>query len=157
MKISSDIFSLIALGLSLSSLIFTVLIFIRVNRFFKKGDGKSFEGTIQGMLENMSSLNDFHKELSAYLKIIETRLRRSMQVSLSKRYNPFKGTGEAGQQSHSTILVSENGYGVILSTLATRDRVSVFSKPIKNFSSGELELTPEEKEILGTAKNSLNS
>ncbi len=152
MTLDAELFSLISLGLSLISLAFTIAIYLRVNKFFKKGDGQSFEGTVTGVLKNIDSLNDFHQELSEYLKAIEIRLKRSTQIALTNRYNPFKGVGEGGQQSHSTALISENGDGVILSTLATRDRVSVFAKPIKGFNSHELELTPEEKEVLESAR-----
>jgi uncharacterized protein YlxW (UPF0749 family) len=153
MTINLEILSFTALGISLVSLIFTVLIYVRVNRFFKEGSGKSFEDTAQTLLGNVSNLQNFQQELTEYINALEKRVKRAAQITYSKRYNPFKGTGEGGLQSHSTAILSEEGDGVVLSTLATRDRVSVFAKPLKKFISTDVELTPEEKEIVNEAKN----
>jgi len=152
MAINPETFSLAALGISLISLIFTVLIYVRVNKFFREGSGVSFENTASKILENVSMLQNFQRELTEYVNALEKRVRRAMQITHSKRYNPFKGTGEGGLQSHSTALLSEDGDGVVLSTLATRDRVSVFAKPLKKFSSTDVELTPEEREVIDEAK-----
>ncbi len=144
-----------ALGLTLLSLIFTILIYVRVNKFFRQGSGQSFEGTVANILKNIEALQNFQKELTDYVNILEKRVSRTVAAAHLKRYNPFKGVGEGGQQSHSTALISEQGDGVMLSTLATRDRVSVFAKPIKKFES-EMEFTPEEKETLNEARKILS-
>jgi hypothetical protein len=67
------------------------------------------------------------------------------------RFNPFKGTGDGGNQSFSTAFVSEKGDGAIISSLYSRDRVSIFCKPLASFESS-FELTDEEKEVLEAAK-----
>ncbi|MFZ3020339.1 MAG: DUF4446 family protein [Minisyncoccia bacterium] len=152
MTINPEMFSLLALGITLISLVFTVLIYVRVSKFFRAGSGISFENTANKVLDDLSQLQKFQKELTEYINILEKRVKRSTQIAFSKRYNPFKGTGEGGLQSHSTALLSEEGNGVMLSTLTTRDRVSVFAKPIKNFISSEVELTPEERDIVDEAK-----
>lgn len=152
MILTPEILSVVALALSLSSLVFTVLVFVKVNKFFKEGSGKSFEDTTISMIEKISTLEKFKNELLNYINSVEKRLKRSVQSAHSKRYNPFRGVGEGGLQSHSVAFVSEDGDGVILSTLATRDRISVFSKPVRKFTPTELELTPEEKDTLEEAK-----
>jgi len=48
-------------------------------------------------------------------------------------------------------MVNENGDGVVLSSLYSRERMSIFAKPVKNGKS-EYELTTEEKEVLEKAK-----
>lgn len=152
MTLTPETFSLVALGLSLASLVFTVLIYVKIGSFFKQGNAKSFEDMALQMVSELEGLKKFRTELMEYITVLEKRLTRSMQVALSKRYNPFKGTGEGGLQSHSTALLSENGDGVMISALGTRDRVSVFAKPLEKFESKEVELTPEEKEILEEAR-----
>src|SRR3989344_6499288 len=156
MTLSPEILSLAALGISLVSLVFTVLIYVRVSKFFKGSGDQSFEGTARTILEDIDRLQNFERELTKYIEILEKGLGRSTQTTFSKRYNPFKGTGEGGLQSHSTAFLSERGDGVILSSLTTRDRVSVFAKPIKNFSAVETELTPEEKEVLQGAREAVS-
>lgn len=118
-------------------------------------DAKSLEDSIVSAKDNLEKLNIFQRESSLYFKNIENRLRRSVQAVETLRFNPFKGTGDGGNQSFSTALVSENGDGVVVSSLYSRDRVSVFSKPLKNFES-TFELTEEEKEVIGNSKTNLS-
>lgn len=55
------------------------------------------------------------------------------------------------KQSFATALLNEHGDGVVISTLYSRERTSVFAKPIKKFDS-EYELTPEETQALTEAR-----
>jgi len=48
-------------------------------------------------------------------------------------------------------MLNEDGDGVVFSSLYSRERMSIFAKPIKNGKS-EYELTEEEKEALKKAK-----
>ena len=48
-------------------------------------------------------------------------------------------------------MLNEEGDGVVFSSLYSRERMSVFAKPIKNNKS-EYELTSEEKEALKKAE-----
>ena len=51
--------------------------------------------------------------------------------------------------------MAQKGDGVVMSTLHSRDRISIFSKPIKKFSS-EFEMTKEEKSVVDTAIKNIN-
>jgi hypothetical protein len=106
--------------------------------------------------ENIEKLNIFQKEVIGHFTNVEKRLNRSVQAIETLRFNPFKGTGDGGNQSFSTALINQNGDGVILSSLYSRDRISVFSKPVVKFQS-TFELTPEEVEVLNNSKNQLKS
>ena len=66
-----------------------------------------------------------------------------------------KGDGSGGNQSFATGFLSEEKNGVIISSMYSRDHVSVFAKPIKNFISEQGELTAEEKDALNHAKDSI--
>ena len=48
-------------------------------------------------------------------------------------------------------MLNEEGDGVVLSSLYSRERMSIFAKPIKNNKS-EYELSAEEKEVLKKAQ-----
>jgi hypothetical protein len=102
----------------------------------------------------ISDIKDFRKELESYLEGVERRLRKSVQSVHTVRFNPFKGTGGGGNQSFATAFLTEDGKGVIVSSLYSRDHVSVFSKPIKDHNS-DFELSEEEREALENAKNNL--
>lgn len=129
---------------------------VKIKKLLIGKDAKSLEDSIVNTKENLEKLNLFQRESSLYFKNIEKRLHRSLQAIETIRFNPFKGTGEGGNQSFSTAFVSEDGDGVVLSSLYSRDRVSVFSKPLKKFESN-FELTEEEKEVIGTSKSNLSN
>ena len=64
------------------------------------------------------------------------------------RYNAFADVG--GKQSFATAILSEDGNGVVISSMYSRERVNVYAKPINNFSS-EYELSKEEVQAIKEA------
>ncbi len=131
-----------------------VRIEIKMWKMLRGGDGKSLEDSIIGAHQNLEKLNQFQREAIDHFINVEKRLHRSVQAIETIRFNPFKGTGEGGNQSFSTSFVNENGNGVVISSLYSRDRVSIFSKPLERFGSN-FELTEEEKEVVTNSKNHL--
>jgi hypothetical protein len=127
---------------------------IKIRRLLIGKDAKSLEDSIVSSRQNLEKLNQFQKEVVEHFVNVEKRLKRSVQSVETIRFNPFKGTGDGGSQSFSTSFVSESGNGVVVSSLYSRDRVSVFSKPLTKFES-TFELTDEEKEVVGNSKKSL--
>jgi hypothetical protein len=127
---------------------------VKMHRLLRGKDAKSLEDSIVQAHDNLEKLNEFQKESILYFINIEKRLNRSIQAVETIRFNPFKGTGEGGSQSFSTSFLSENGNGVVISSLYSRDRVSVFSKPLIKFESN-FELTDEEKEVVTGAQKNL--
>ena len=127
---------------------------IKIHKLLAGKNGKSLEDTIVDTHKSIHDLEEFQKDSVAYYKDVEKRLSRSIQAVETIRFNPFKGTGEGGNQSFCTTFSNEKGDGVVISSLYSRDRVSIFSKPLNKFESN-FELTPEEKETVITAKNNL--
>ena len=76
-------------------------------------------------------------------------MRKSIRGLETIRFNPFPDQGS--NQSFAVGMVNEEGDGVVFSSLYSRERMSIFAKPIKNGKS-EYELTTEEKEVLEKAK-----
>jgi hypothetical protein len=76
-------------------------------------------------------------------------LKKSIRGLATIRFNPFPDQGS--NQSFAIGMLNEEGDGVILSSLYSRERMSVFAKPVKNKKS-EYELTVEEKEVLNQAE-----
>jgi hypothetical protein len=68
-------------------------------------------------------------------------------------FKAFQGLDSGGHQSFASAFLDENGNGLIISTLHSRDRVNVFAKEIKQFSAA-VSLTEEEKTALTQAKES---
>ena len=80
---------------------------------------------------------------------LNEKLRKSIRGLETVRFNPFADQGS--NQSFAIGMLNEEGDGVVLSSLYSRERMSVFAKPIKNNKS-EYELTAEEKEALKRAE-----
>ncbi len=123
----------------------------RMRKLLAGKDAQSLEGVIRALGDDIRALEKFQTETTTYLTDAEKRIRRSVQGVETIRFNAFKGNGEGGNQSFAVALLSENGDGAIISSLYARDRMSVFAKPIKNFTS-EFEMTAEEKEVVAQAR-----
>lgn len=120
------------------------------------GKNQSLDSAISEIRKDLSAIMKYRNESEKHFESVERRLRKSVTGVETIRFNPFKGDGSGGNQSFSTAFVNEEGNGVVVSSLYSRERVSVFAKPIKKMSS-EYEMTAEEKESLRKAsENSKN-
>lgn len=123
----------------------------RLKKLFSGKNAKSLEGVISTLGSNISALETFRDTTRAYLTRAEERLRRSVQGVETIRFNAFKGNGEGGNQSFAIALLSENGDGTVISSIYARERMSVYAKPVKGFTS-EFEMTTEEKDAVDRAR-----
>ncbi|HEU0081219.1 MAG TPA: DUF4446 family protein [Candidatus Paceibacterota bacterium] len=110
---------------------------------------------------DVKGLEKFQSDMEEYLKTVEKRLRRATQCAETVRFDAFGGTNGTGAtgggQSFATAFVNEDGTGAVLSSLYTRERVSVFSKPVVKFGPAEVSLSEEEKRAVSLAKAKLSS
>ncbi len=111
-------------------------------------DGKSLEGAITSLVEAVQNIEKREDDIVAMLSHVDERVKGSIRGVELIRFNPFEDSGS--NQSFAIALLSENGDGIVLSSLYSRERMSVFAKPIKSHKSS-FELTTEEKEVLGKA------
>jgi uncharacterized protein YlxW (UPF0749 family) len=133
-------------------LIGAIWIFItekRLKRFFLGKKAKDLEDTIV-LLENeitklKNARNNFEKEISE----INSKLKKSIRGLETIRFNPFPDQGS--NQSFAIGMLNEEGDGLVMSSLYSRERMSIFAKPVKAGKS-EYELSTEEKEALDKAK-----
>jgi hypothetical protein len=144
----------VLLGLIILLALWIIYLEIRLKRLLMGKDGKSLEDSIVKMKEGLNDYVLFKKDSMEYLKNIEARLKRSLQSVETVRFNPWKGTGSGGNQSFATAFMNERGDGVVISSLYSREHVSVFSKPIKKFQS-EFEMSNEERSVVNQSKSAL--
>ncbi|MEK9182071.1 MAG: DUF4446 family protein [Patescibacteria group bacterium] len=138
---------------SLALLILAILWLIRFEIKLRRllgGKNQSLDKAISEIRKDLSAIMEYRDESEKYLENVERRIRKSVTGVETIRFNPFRGDGSGGNQSFSTAFVNEEGDGVVISSLYSRERVSVFAKPIKKMSS-EYEMTAEEKESLRKA------
>jgi hypothetical protein len=121
----------------------------RVARLLQGKDSKSMEDTFKYLIEESRRMNDNQVIIEKTLHNLNARIRKSITGFKTIRFNPFPDQG--GNQSFAIALINEEGDGLIISSLYSREKMSVFAKPIKGGKS-EYELTAEEKQALLEAK-----
>lgn len=136
-------------ALVLALIVWIILTEIRLKKFFRSKNGGDLEGVLKNLEKDLLLLEGARANMSNHLMDIEKRLKRSVQGVGLVRFNAFPDSG--GSQSFAIALINESGDGVILSSLYSREKVSIFSKPLKEHRS-LFELTEEEKKALEIAK-----
>lgn len=126
----------------------------KLDKFLIGASSVNLDDSISSINTSLEDFKKFRSEMEAYLTTVERRLRKSVQAIHTVRFNPFKGTGSGSNQSFSTAFLNEEKDGVVISSLYSREHISIYSKPVKAGNS-EYEMSDEEKESLESAKNLL--
>jgi hypothetical protein len=121
----------------------------RLKRFFLGKKAKDLEDTITSLGNDIQALQKSKQSIESELKVINQKLKKSLRGLETIRFNPFPDQG--GNQSFAIGMLNEEGDGLVLSSLYSRERMSVFAKPVKAGKSS-YDLTLEEKEALEKAK-----
>jgi hypothetical protein len=147
-KLEIAFFVLIGIAV-LIGVIWAVVTEKRLKRFFLGKKAKDLEDIII-MLENeITELNKARDNIEKDIAVINAKLKKSIRGLETIRFNPFSDQGS--NQSFAIGMLNEEGDGLVISSLYSRERMSVFAKPVKNGKS-EYELSVEEKEALEKAK-----
>ena len=134
---------LASIGCFLILLVYIIYLQVKIKRFLRGKDAKSLEDSIVGALEDIKKIHNFQRESVSYFEDVEKRLNRSIQAVETIRFNPFKGTGEGGNQSFSVAILDEDDNGVVVTGLYSREGNRIYAKPIKNGNSS-FQLSEEE-------------
>lgn len=141
---------IIGIAIALLLAIWILMIELRLKKLFKGAKAKDLESVITSLRDELEKLKISQKETEKYLGTVERRLRKSIQNVSAIRFNPFAESGP--NQSFAISFLNEHGDGVVISSLYSREKVSVYAKPIKNYQS-EFTLSNEEKRAIETAKS----
>jgi hypothetical protein len=147
-KLETVFFVFIGIAILISA-IWTIRTEKRLKRFFAGKKAKDLEDNITILEENIEKLKSAKENIERELIEINKKLKKSVRSIETIRFNPFPDQGS--NQSFAVGMLNEEGDGVVFSSLYSRERMSVFAKPVKNGKS-EYELTTEEKEVLAKAK-----
>jgi hypothetical protein len=116
------------------------------------------EGTSGGNLESiladhMVKLRDATSRV-AELDELARRLERGSRGHLQRvgflRFNPFRDAG--GDQSFAVAMTDQDGSGVVISSLHSRDVTRVYGKPLVGWAS-PYPLTEEEQQAIKKARD----
>jgi hypothetical protein len=131
---------------------------LRLRAFLKGKNAESLEGILAETIKEVGVLKEHDMGIIDHIQKIDQRLLKSIRNIEVLRFNPFAEQGS--NQSFAIALLNDDADGVVISSLYSRDHVSVFAKPIKNGVS-TYELSKEESEVLaksishtGARKNS---
>ena len=144
---ATNVAILILIILVIVLIVYIVKLNSKLKNFLIGTSAKNLDDSIDNLNTSVKELETFRADLEKYLTTVEKRLKKSVQVVNTIRFNPFKGTGSGGNQSFATAFLNEEKDGVVISSIYSREHTSVFSKPIKNGGS-EYELSEEEKQAV---------
>lgn len=154
-ELNTDIILYICIGLAIvfvAILIWNIRLELKVRRLMRGKNGRSLEGAFTAMQSELDSFDKFRVEIEEYLANVEKRVSTSMRGFSNVTFNAFKGM-DSGGKSFATAIINEKGDGIIISSLHSRDRVSIFTKEITNYQA-KVELSEEEEKALTNAKES---
>jgi hypothetical protein len=152
-EITLELLSYIIAGLSVL-VVFLIIMILKTNsRISKLLRGKNAEdledSLSKALIDTERSLLQQEK-INILIKEAREGLKKTVSGVGVVRFNPFEGSS-GSNQSFSVALINKHGDGVVLSSLYSREKVSVFAKPIDKFSS-TYKLTEEETRALGKAR-----
>ena len=133
--------------------VWIIVLQVKLNKLLGSKNG-SLDDAIGSLRKDTDVLKKYAEKNTEKLAVVDKKLKKTISGNETIRFNPFKGDGSGSNQSFATALINSEGDGVVLSSIYSRDHLSVFSKPVKDMSS-EYELTTEEKTALQKAKESI--
>lgn len=125
----------------------------RLKKLTTGTNGKNLEDAIYQLMDDHVIFQNRVERMEETTGRIDSELKSSMRGIATVRFNAFADVG--GKQSFATALIGEDGTGVVISSIYTRDRMNVYAKPIADFSS-EYELSAEESRALKEASKRFN-
>ena len=132
------------------AIFFIIRIELRLKKLFKGSKAATLEDLMAQVVDHVNVLNHGAQDQAAQLEKLESRLKAQGRGVKLVRFNPFPDVGSA--QSFAVAIMNEEGDGVVFSSLYSRERMSVFAKPIAKGKS-DIELTPEEQSVVADAQS----
>jgi hypothetical protein len=118
---------------------------LKINRLLGGQDKNNLKVLLLELHGKLKDTDSVNEAIKRHLVNMEDRLRKSVQHVKTIRFNPFRQDG--GNHSFTTAFLDEQGNGTVISSLYTREKVTLYAKPITNYQS-EFELTEEERSSL---------
>jgi hypothetical protein len=110
--------------------------------------GRSLEAVLEAHLRRVVEVDANVRALDRRTTALEAQGRKAVQRLGLVRFNPFEDTGS--NQSFAMALLDEDGDGVIVSSLHTRQATRVYVRPVGG-GVAEKALSDEEAEALAQA------
>jgi 4-amino-4-deoxy-L-arabinose transferase-like glycosyltransferase len=112
-------------------------------------EGGNLETVLDQHLAQVRQAVEKVHEVDLLARDLQRAGQHHVQHSGMVRFSPFNHTG--GDHSFALALADAQGYGVVLSSLHSRDSTRVYAKPLAEWESS-YPLTEEEQQAIGLAR-----
>lgn len=112
-------------------------------------NGGNLEAVLADHVADVRTATGRVVELDELARRLERANRSHLQRVGFLRFNPFRDAG--GDQSFAVALADQDGNGVVISSLHSRDVTRVYGKPLAAWESA-YQLTAEEQQAIRRAK-----
>lgn len=129
-------------------LILLIRIEMRLKKLFRGSKAENLEGIMKDLVGKAINVDEKIADHYARIENLKVKLEKQGRGIKLVRFNPFKDVG--GNQSFAVGIVNSEGDGVVFSSLYSRERMSVFAKPVVGGKS-DIELSPEEQSVINDA------
>jgi hypothetical protein len=146
---SFDLSFILVVIVLIFSLGHSLFLHFKIKKFLQGKDAATLEDDILQDRKKMILLEKENASLQKKNSELDKKLKESVRNVEVLRFNPFASQGS--NQSFAISLLNESGDGIILSSLFSRERTSIFAKPVEKYASS-YELTKEEREVLDKTK-----
>jgi hypothetical protein len=144
-------YTVIAIGLlSFSVIVLTIWVILlerKISTLLSGNSASSLEHVILKNQEDIEAGKVFQDDMRIELHKLDLRVQKKLDGVVLRRFNPFQNTGTGGNHSFAAAFLDEHGNGAVISSLYTREKVSMYAKPITNRAS-DIDLTEEEKDVI---------
>ncbi len=140
----------IILSIAIVLLVWAIILEFRLRKLLRGKSGHDLEDLILKTNEELEMLLRSKAEIIAEINVIRAKMRHHIRGVKTVRFNPFRDSGS--NQSFATAFLNDEGNGVVISSLYSRDRVGIYAKPIEKHGS-DYELSDEERRAILEAQN----
>ncbi len=142
-----EIIVVVLSALVLAMFVYIVLLKKKYNSFIKTSKKVNIEDVLIENQNQIAKLEEFKKYFEEYEQKTDKRLKKCVSNVAIKKYNAFDGLG--GELSALIVLLDEEGDGLLLNVVHTRDNNHVFTKSIVK-GGCDIALSKEEKEMISS-------
>lgn len=148
MSLEQILLSFFALWLLIITIAF-IRLHLHYGRLTKDVSQKDLLSSLNHFISLSIQNSDAQKKLSDKLEKEIIQNKKHLQKIGFNRYNPFTDTG--GDQSFSLSLLDENGDGVVISSLHSRENTRLYAKKVESGKVQNQALSKEEQQVIKSA------
>jgi len=126
-----------------------VKLYTHYNRLTADVSKKDLISSLNNLISLSTDNGDALKKLSEKLESEIEENKKHLQKIGFNRYNPFTDTG--GDQSFSTALLDENGNGIVISSLHSRENTRLYAKKVVSGKVESQATSTEEQQVIKEA------